>query len=117
MLASSSGPKNLWGDAVLIANYILNRVPNKQNPITPYESWRNRKPNLDYLRIWGCLAYVRITNPKIPKLGIKAYQCVFIGYTLTSKAHKSFNLENNVVIESLEAIFHEDKFTFQLKDN
>ena len=27
---------------------------------------------LGYLRVWGCLAYVRLTNPKIPKLGIRA---------------------------------------------
>ena len=24
------------------------------------------------MRVWGCLAYVRLTNPKIPKLGIRA---------------------------------------------
>ena len=34
--------------------------------------WKGHKPNLGYLRVWGCLAYVRLTNPKIPKLGIRA---------------------------------------------
>ena len=117
MLASSSAPKNLWGEAVLTGNYVMNRVPRKQNLVTPYELWRKRKPNLNYIRVWGCLAYVRMTDPKIPKLGIRASRCVFIGYALASKAYRFLDLENNVVIESLDAIFHEDKFPFKYKNS
>ncbi|GJX18686.1 zinc finger, CCHC-type containing protein [Tanacetum coccineum] len=38
------------GEAMLTACYLLNRVPNKRNMITPYELWTKRKPNLNYLR-------------------------------------------------------------------
>ena len=46
----------------------------------------NDKPNLGYLRVWGCLAYVRLTDPTIPKLGIRAIACAFLGYTIDSVA-------------------------------
>ena len=64
MLISSNLPHNLWGDAMLSACYILNRVPLKKNNISPYELWFNRKPNLIRLKVWGCLAYVRKPDPK-----------------------------------------------------
>ena len=60
----------------------------------------------------GCLAYVWLNDPKRLKLGARASTCVFVGYSLTSKAYRFLDLENNVVIESLDAIFHEDKFSY-----
>ncbi|KAL7245969.1 hypothetical protein ACSBR2_001158 [Camellia fascicularis] len=37
MLISSGLPQNLWGEAMLSANYILNKVPRKKVDKTPYE--------------------------------------------------------------------------------
>ncbi|KAL0361579.1 UNVERIFIED_CONTAM: Retrovirus-related Pol polyprotein from transposon TNT 1-94 [Sesamum radiatum] len=45
------------------------KVPNKRNKITPYELWYKKKPNLNYLRIWGCRAVVRLPEPKKKSLG------------------------------------------------
>jgi transposase InsO family protein len=49
MLSHSGLSEGFWGEAMLMANYLLNRVPNKQNPITPYELWFKRRPKLNYL--------------------------------------------------------------------
>ena len=35
MLVSSGAPQNLWGEALLTANYILNRVPHKKLGFIP----------------------------------------------------------------------------------
>nr|GEU32656.1 hypothetical protein [Tanacetum cinerariifolium] len=43
-------------------------VPNRRNKITPYELWTKRKPNLNYLRVWGCRAVVRLPDPKLKTL-------------------------------------------------
>ena len=53
--------------------------------------WKGYKPNLEYLRVWGCLAYVRLTDPKIPKLGIRATRCAFLGYAINSAAYRIFD--------------------------
>ncbi|GKV39169.1 hypothetical protein SLEP1_g46977 [Rubroshorea leprosula] len=84
MLVSSCASSNLWDEVVLTACYILNRIPNKKTNLTSFELWRGYKPNLSYLKAWGCLTYVRLTNPKRPKLGAKAATCVFIGYATTT---------------------------------
>ena len=37
MLISSSLPQNMWGEAILSGNYLLNKVPEKKANKTPYE--------------------------------------------------------------------------------
>ena len=50
---------SFWGYALKTAAYILNRIPSKSMSSTPYKIWRGKKSNFKYLRIWGCLAYVK----------------------------------------------------------
>nr|KAJ0199071.1 hypothetical protein LSAT_V11C600308400 [Lactuca sativa] len=61
--------EGLWGEAMLIACYILNRTPNKRSKNTPYELWCKKVPNLSYLKVWGFRAVVRLTEPKRKTLG------------------------------------------------
>ena len=49
MLISSGLPQNKWGEAILFANYLLNKVPEKKAEKTPYELWRGRQPSYKYL--------------------------------------------------------------------
>ncbi|GJR30997.1 zinc finger, CCHC-type containing protein [Tanacetum coccineum] len=39
MLSYSSLSEGFWGEAMLMACYLLNRVPNKRNKTNPYELW------------------------------------------------------------------------------
>ena len=93
MLIESSAPLHFLGAATLIACHVSNRMPHKKSHTTNFEMRKEHKPNLEYLRVWGCLAYVRLTNPKIPKLGIRATTCSFLGYAINSAAYRFFNLE------------------------
>ncbi|GJZ49493.1 zinc finger, CCHC-type containing protein [Tanacetum coccineum] len=86
---SYSGPsQGLWGKAMLTACYLLNMVPNKRNMITPYELWTKKKPNLNYLRVWGCRAVVRLPDPKLKTLGERGVECIFVGYAEHFKAFR-----------------------------
>ncbi|GKA97326.1 hypothetical protein Tco_0825220 [Tanacetum coccineum] len=71
------------------------RVPNKRNMITPYELWTKRKPNLNYLRVWGCRAVVRLPDPKLKTLGERGIECIFVGYAEHSKAFRFYVIEPN----------------------
>ena len=80
--------------------------------------WKGHKSNLGYLRVWGCLSYVRLTDPKMPKLDIRATICTFLGYArLIVKPYRFFDLENKIIFESGDAIFQEEKFPFKLKNS
>ena len=107
LMINSGSPHNLWGESILTANKILNRVPHRKTQSIPYELWTGRKSNLKYFIVWGCLAKVEVPLPKRVKIRPKIIDCVCIGYTVNSKAcqflvHKSDNLEVhvNTIIES-----------------
>ncbi|GKD82715.1 zinc finger, CCHC-type containing protein, partial [Tanacetum coccineum] len=101
---------------MLTACYLLNRVPNKRNRITPYELWTKRKPNLNYLRVWGCRAVVRLPDSKLKTMGERGIECIFVGYAEHSKAFRFYVIEpndsvsNNSIIELRDVIFDENKF-------
>ena len=54
MMAQANLPISFWGDALMAVAYILNRVPSKSVPSTPYELCSGKKPDLSNLRPWGC---------------------------------------------------------------
>jgi hypothetical protein len=60
MLETTGLSKEWWGEAILTACHVLNRVPTKNNEITPFEEWFKNKVNLSYLRTCGCLAMVNV---------------------------------------------------------
>ena len=43
--------KTWWGEALLTANHVLNRILNRNKEATPYENWVGRKPSLSCLRM------------------------------------------------------------------
>ena len=44
MLESSGMSYEWWGETILTANFVLNRVVIKNKDITPCEGWKGRKP-------------------------------------------------------------------------
>ena len=122
LLISSGLPQNLWGEAILTENQILNRVPHSKTNVIPYAKWKGKKPNLKYFKVWGCLAKVQVPIPKRVKLGPKTVDCVFIGYATNSKAcrflvHKSEHpdIHDNTVMESDSAEFFEHIYPYKTR--
>nr|GFA91770.1 zinc finger, CCHC-type [Tanacetum cinerariifolium] len=117
MLFYSRLSQRFWGEAMLIVCYLLNRVPNKKNMITSFEHWTKRKPNLNYLRVWGCRSVVRLPNLKLKTLGKRGIDCIFVGYAEHSKAFRFYiikpyeSVSINSIIESRDAIFDDYSFS------
>ena len=120
LLVSSCAPDNLWGEAILSACHIQNRIPYKKNNKTPYELWKGYAPNLNYLKVWGCLAKVMLPEPKKRKIGSKTADCMLVGYAQNSAAYrflvlKSDVLESNTIIETKNAEFFEHIYPLKEK--
>ena len=50
-----------WDEAVNTTNYILNRcITFGVHVVTLEERFYGRKPSLEYLKVFGCLAYVHV---------------------------------------------------------
>ena len=110
MILRAKLPNNLWGEALLSACHIHNRIPSRKAKVSPYELWNGRKPNLNYIKVWGCLAFYRVTDPQRTKLGFRALKSVFVGYAENSKAYRLLDLDSNVIVESRDVHFIENKF-------
>lgn len=83
MMCQTGLPLYFWGHALQAAAHTLNIVPSKSVVKTPHELWMGRPPNLSYLKVWGCEAYVK--RMMSTKLEPKADKCFFIGYPRETK--------------------------------
>ena len=115
LLVSASTPNNLWGEAILSACHLQNRISYKKTGKTTYELWKGHESNLKYLKVWGCLSKVMLPDPKKRKIESKTYDCMFIEYASNSAAYrfivlKSDVLESNNIIETKNAEFFEHIF-------
>ena len=90
MISNSSLPKSLWTYALKTAVYLLNRIPSKAVPKTPFELWTGRKPSLRHLHVWGCPAEARMYNPHEKKLDSRTVSGYFIGYPEKSKGYRFY---------------------------
>ena len=79
-------------------------------------------PSYGMLKVWGCLAKVQVPLPKRTKLGPKTVDCVFIGYASNSTAYRflvinseNSEINNNTIMESINAEFFEDIYPFKEK--
>ncbi|KAJ2935889.1 hypothetical protein H1R20_g1205, partial [Candolleomyces eurysporus] len=82
MLGESLLPQSFFGDAVLTAQYLLNRLPTTTLPpgVTPYEALFGKKPDLSRLRVFGCRCYPLIP-PELRRKGDgRRYEAIFLGY-------------------------------------
>ncbi|GJZ72331.1 retrovirus-related pol polyprotein from transposon TNT 1-94 [Tanacetum coccineum] len=123
MLISSGLSQDMWGEAILTATYLLNKIPCKEKEETPYELWMGRKPSYQYLRVWGCLAKVAVPTPKAQKIRPKSVDCIFIGYAKNSSVYrfivhdsKNPDIQKNAVMESRNASFFENIFPCLTKE-
>jgi hypothetical protein len=85
MISYSTLLVSLWMEALKIAIHILNRVPSKSVPKTPYEMWTGRVPSVNHLQVWASPTEAKVFNPTIAKLNPKIVSCHFIGYPEKSK--------------------------------
>ncbi|KAJ9552277.1 hypothetical protein OSB04_016322 [Centaurea solstitialis] len=108
MMCNSTLPVSFWGHALETAAHILNRAPTKSVEKTPYELWKGKKPNLSFLKIWGCEVYVR--RPTSEKLKPKSDKCFFVGYPKTTVGYYFYNPDKNKVFVARNGKFLEEKF-------
>lgn len=117
LLFQSNLPIQYWGECVLTATYLVNRMPlSSIHFLTPYERLYSHKPNLDHLRTFGCLCFASIPPPLRSKLDPKSDPCVFVGYPASQKGYKLLNLKNNKIFVSKDVHFHEKYFPFHFSN-
>jgi len=108
-------PKILWAEAANTAVFILDRSINSHNTqATPFKLFHGRKPRVDFLRVFGCLA--KIPEKKRSgwqgKLDPRSKKVVFVGYGQQSSTYRLFDPSLSgvkSVFESREVCFDESR--------
>jgi len=109
-LRSSGLATSFWGEAIISAAYIRNRVCGRNKIITPYEAVYQVKPNLRHLRVFGCATYARILDHARHKLQDKATKCILLGYSDTQRGYRLLDAQTRRIIVSRDVIFDETLF-------
>ncbi|GJT61203.1 putative ribonuclease H-like domain-containing protein [Tanacetum coccineum] len=76
---------------------------------TPYELFRGRTPALSFMRPFGCHVTILNTLDHLGKFDGKSDDGFFVGYSLTSKAFRVYNIRSRKVEENLHIRFLENK--------
>lgn len=110
-------PISFWSECVLCAVHLINRMPlSVLNHVSPYEKLFGKPPSLDYLKIFGCLAYVSTSKHHRLKFEPRAEKHVFIGYPPGQKGYKLLNLSTHKIIISRDVVFYEQHFPYHFSD-
>ncbi|KAJ8763737.1 hypothetical protein K2173_003519 [Erythroxylum novogranatense] len=106
MLCDMNLPNYFWAEAVNTTCYIQNRI--LLRPIlkkTLYELWNERRPNIPYFHPFGCKCSILNTKELLDKFDSKTYPGIVLGYLLSSKAFRVYNLISKTVEETIHVKF------------
>lgn len=113
LMFTTNLPTWYWGDAILTATYLINRMPSRVLSFTtPLELFQKSFPssrlymNLP-LKVFGCTAFVHIHTNQRTKLSRRAVRCVFLGYSPTQKGYKCYEPNSRRLFVSLDVTFFE----------
>ncbi|GJU08513.1 retrovirus-related pol polyprotein from transposon TNT 1-94 [Tanacetum coccineum] len=113
---------NKMDEAIATACYTQNRSTFvKRHLKTPYEIFRKRISNIDFLHVFGCPVFIHNHKDHLGKFDEKADDGYFLGYSLVSKAFRVFNTRRQKIEETYHITFDESpnaiKFTKPSVDN
>lgn len=108
MLIDARLSNTYWGEAVMTATYLQNRLPTRTRTKTPYELWFNKRPDISNLKAFGCRAYAHIPKELRKKLHPKARECVLVGYPQGSKGYRLLEKSSRKIFESRDVTFLEE---------
>lgn len=125
MINDANLPKSFWGEAVMRANYLQNRMITSATNKTPYEFLYKKRPQVKDIEIFGSKCYVKIPNEKRRKLEQSSKEMIFLGNDINnSNIYRCYDKENNKIVisrdvtfeNSLESNHYETEFIFKNKN-
>jgi hypothetical protein len=113
MMVQAGVPAEFWGEAVSTVCTLHNVTPSSATSFhTPWELVFRAKPNVEWLRVFGCTAYVTLDSVHRRKLDPPGAKGVFLGYEVDCKAYRVYLLDRKQVVVSRDVRCVETEFPF-----
>ncbi|KAJ9674605.1 hypothetical protein PVL29_023880 [Vitis rotundifolia] len=118
LLFQGNVPKSYWGETILTATYMINRIPsqvlNNKSPLEILKSFYPHFKTSNGLtpRVFGCTTFVHVHSQHRDKLNPRAIKYVFLGYLSTKKGYKCYNPSTRKFYISADVTLTENKLFF-----
>jgi len=124
MMIETCLPETMWAEAFRTACYIRNHMISRSSrlisqpsqklntPTTPHEAFLGKKPNLEHIRPFGCLAYVTRPHEVRQRLVTQtaAYKAILLGYTESTHQYRVWNIRSGYIQLVCDVTFSENVF-------
>lgn len=111
VLADSKSPNWLWGEAIMMVNYIRNITLRPNKGVVPYYQFWGREPTYANLRVFGCKAYALIPKEKRKsKMNPVCEVGMMVGYPTRARGYRILLKDaagNYVVQDKRDVVFDE----------
>ncbi|KAL0374052.1 UNVERIFIED_CONTAM: Transposon Ty1-BR Gag-Pol polyprotein [Sesamum radiatum] len=108
MMSFTELPPSFWGYQLETAAKLLNIAPSESIHQTPYEMCHGKPASYKYLRVWGSPAYVkRLVEDKLDS---RSSLCRFIRYPKETAGYNFYDLAEQKIFVSRNAVFLEKDF-------
>ncbi|RVW64351.1 Retrovirus-related Pol polyprotein from transposon TNT 1-94 [Vitis vinifera] len=115
LMIASNVPKQLWGEAVLTATYLINRMPSRILQFkTPCQILLAAYPSARIIssipiKVFGCTAFVHIHKSQRSKLDPTTTKCIFLEYLPNQKGYKCYSPTIKKFYTSMDVTFFENQ--------
>jgi len=76
---------------------------------TPKEAFTGRRPDVEHIRIFGCLTYSHVPSERRTKLDPTTQQVILVGYSEASKAYQIYIPSQRRVVHRRDVRFEEGR--------
>lgn len=111
-------PISFWGECILTATYIINRLPTKAiKNRTPFDILFNKQPIYDHMRVFGCLVYAHDNSGKGDKFSERGRPGIFVGYPSGQKGYRVYDAQTKRIFTSRDVTFFEQIFPWKVDEH
>jgi hypothetical protein len=97
-----------WTQVVHIVVHIQNKVMLRNNiDKTSYELWKGRLENVKHFMVFGSKCYIKREYGRMRKFDSRVDKGLLVGYSITRKEYKCYNLRLKEVVENINVTIDE----------
>ncbi|GBN40564.1 Retrovirus-related Pol polyprotein from transposon TNT 1-94 [Araneus ventricosus] len=107
LLYESELPLKFWAEAINFSTQVSNVTPRKGKERIPLETWIGKKPKLNYLKKFGCVAYFHVPKVMRHKFDVPGRCGIMLGYARDRRGYRIYDIKHRKIIEERSIKFNE----------